>query len=106
MHPNDWEGIRLTRTADGLYILGNPYDQIMPRLWGLPVALSDNQTENTAIVGDFGGYARLRIRRDVLVERTNSHDTYFINGKQAIRAGIRCAAVWTRAAAFATVTGI
>lgn len=106
MHPNDWEGVRLTRTADGLYILGNPYDQIRPQLWGLPVAISDNQTENTAILGDFGGYARLYIRRDIVVERTNSHDTYFINGKQAIRAGVRCATVWKRAAAFCTVTGI
>lgn len=106
LHPNDWQEIRLTRTADGIYILGNPNDPAPAAIWGLPVALSDNQTENTAVVGDFAGYARLRIRRDVVVEKTNAHSTDFINGKQAIRAGLRCATVWTRAAAFCTVTGI
>jgi len=105
-HPNDWESIRLTRTADGIYILGNPQDPGPDRIWGLRVVQSDNQTENTAVVGDFANFSRFRLRRDVLVERTNSHDTYFTSGKQAIRAGIRCAFVWSRAAAFCTVTGI
>lgn len=106
LHPNDWEGIRLTRTADGIYIFGNPADPTPPRIWGLYVAESDNQTENTAVVGDFANYSRLRVKRDVLVEKTNSHASDFINGKQAIRAGIRCCAVWRRGAAFCTVTGI
>lgn len=105
-HPNDWQDIRLTRTADGIYILGNPQDPGPDRIWGLRVAQSDNQTENTAVVGDFANYSQLRVRRDVVIEKTNSHDTNFINGKQAIRAGVRCAFVWRRAAAFATVTGI
>lgn len=105
-HPNDWESIRLTRTADGIYVLGNPQDPGPDRIWGLRVVQSDNQTENTAVVGDFANFSRFRLRRDVLVERTNSHDTYFTSGKQAIRAGIRCAFVWSRAAAFCTVTGI
>lgn len=105
-HPNDWQDIRLTRTADGIYILGNPQDPGPDRIWGLRVVQSDNQTENTAVVGDFANYSQLRVRRDVVIEKTNSHDTNFINGKQAIRAGVRCAFVWRRAAAFCTVTGI
>lgn len=105
-HPNDWQEVRLTRTTDGIYILGNPNDPAPASIWGLPVAQSDNQTENTAVVGAFATHARLRIRRDIVIEKTNSHDTHFINGRQAIRAGIRCATVWNRAAAFCTVTGI
>jgi hypothetical protein len=105
-HPNDWQDLRLTRTADGIYILGNPNEAGPSRIWGLVPIESDNQTENTAGVGDFANHARLRLRRDVVVEKTNSHDTNFINGRQAIRAGIRCATVWNRAAAFCTVTGI
>lgn len=105
-HPNDWQDIRLTRTADGIYILGNP-DAVGPtNLWGMQVAESDNQTENTAVVGDFLNYARMYVKRGIEIERTNSHDTFFINGKQAIRAGFRGAMVWKRAAAFCTVTGI
>jgi HK97 family phage major capsid protein len=105
-HPNDWQDIRLTRTADGIYILGNPADPGPMTIWGLNVAQSDNQTENTAVVGDFANYARFRLRRDVLVEKTNSHSDDFVNGKLAIRAGIRCAFVWRRPAAFCQITGI
>ena len=105
-HPNDWQDIRLTRTADGIYILGNPNGAGPDRLWSLRVVQSDNQTENTAVVGAWATWSQLRVRRDVLVEKTNSHDTYFTSGKQAVRAGVRLATVWRRAAAFCTVTGI
>lgn len=106
LHPNDWQDLRLTRTTDGIYILGNPQDPGPARIWGLTPVESDNQTENTAIVGDFANFSRLRLRRDMLVEKTNSHASDFVSGKQAIRAGIRCAMVWSRAAAFCSVTGI
>lgn len=105
-HPNDWQDIRLTRTADGIYILGNPADAAPERIFGLRAAISDNQTENTAVVGDFANFSRLRTKRDMVVERTISNADDFTKGKQAVRAGIRCAAVWLRGAAFCTVTGI
>lgn len=105
-HPNDWQDIRLTRTADGIYILGNP-DAVGPvSLWGLQVVESDNQTENTAVVGDFLNYARFYVRRGITIERTNSHNTDFVNGRQAVRATMRGAMAWKRPAAFCTVTGI
>lgn len=106
LHPLDWQDVRLTRTADGIYILGSPTDPGPRQLWGLPVATSTNQTQNTGLVGDFANWARLRLRRGIVVERTNSHDTHFINGKQAIRAGFRCAAVYKRPSGFCTITGI
>ncbi len=106
MHPNDWQDLRLTRTADGIYILGNPGDAITPRLWGLPVAVSTVFTENTALVGDFGQYSELAIRRGIEIQVSNSHSTYFVEGKQAIRADMRAALQVYREAAFCTVTGI
>lgn len=105
-HPNDWQDVRLLRTADGIYIWGSPSEMGPASIWGLRVVESDAQTENTAVVGDFANFSLLVVRRGVVVERTNSHSSDFISGKQAIRAGLRCATVWTRAAAFATVTGI
>jgi HK97 family phage major capsid protein len=105
MHPNDWQDLRLTRTADGIYILGNPSDPSLTRLWGLPVVISDAETENTALVGDFVNHCELRPRRGAEVEvGFNSGD--FVAGKQTIRAGLRVAFVVYRAAAFCTVTGI
>jgi HK97 family phage major capsid protein len=106
MHPNDWQDIRLLRTADGIYIWGNPSDVGPERIWGLQIAQSDAIAENTALVGDFANYSELATRRGIDVQVSNSHGTYFIEGKQAMRADLRAALVVYRPAAFATVTGI
>lgn len=106
MHPNDWQGVRLLTTTDGVYIWGSPSEAGPARIWGLPVVETDAQTENTAVVGDFANFSLLVIRRGLEVQVSNSNEDYFIKGKQAVRAGIRCATVWTRAAAFVAVSGI
>ena len=106
MHPNDWQDIRLLRTADGIYVYGSPMDPGAARMWGIPVCQTTFQTENTAMVGDFARYCTLFMRQGVRFAVTNSHDTNFINGKQAIRADIRAVSVFYRETAFCTVTGI
>ena len=106
IHPNDWQDIRLLRTADGVYIWGNPSEAGPERIWGVQAVQSDAQTENTAVVGDFANYSLLVVRRGIAVKVSDSHSDFFIKGKQAIRADIRGASVWLRAAAFCTVTGI
>jgi len=105
-HPNDWQDIRLLRTADGIYIWGNPSDAGPERIWGLRVVQSDALTENTGLVGDFANHTELAIRRGVDVQVSNSHGTFFVEGKLAIRADMRVALIVYRPAAFATVTGI
>lgn len=105
-HPNDWQDVRLLRTADGIYIWGNPSESGPEFIWGLRVVKSDAQTENTAVVGDWANYSLLAVRRGIDVQTTNSHGTFFIEGKQAVRADMRAALVFTRPAAFCTVTGI
>jgi len=70
LHPNDWQEIRLTRTADGIYILGNPADVGAQRLWGLPVVVTDAETEGTGLVGDFANHCELRPRRGAEVDQT------------------------------------
>lgn len=105
-HPNDWQDVRLLRTSDGLYIWGSPSEAGPARIWGVNVVESDAQTENTMVVGDFANYSLLVVRSGMDVKVSDSHSTYFTEGKQAIRAGLRVAAVWLRPAAFATVTGV
>ncbi|MGH9251401.1 MAG: phage major capsid protein, partial [Acidimicrobiales bacterium] len=105
-HPNDWQDIRLLRTNDGLYIWGNPSEAGPERIWGLTIAQAVAQTENTAIVGDFGTFSELAVRRGVDVQVSNSHASFFIEGKQAVRADMRVAFVVYRPVAFCTVTGI
>lgn len=105
LHPNDWEAIRLTRTADGIYILGNPAVAGPMTLFGLPVAIGDVITENTGLVGDFGNFCQLFERRGVDVQ-VGFSGTQFVEGKQTMRADLRAAFVVFRPAAFCTVTGL
>ena len=106
MHPLDWQDIRLLRTADGIYIWGNPSDAGPERIWGLQVTQAQALAENTALVGDFANFSELAIRRGMDVQISNSHANFFIDGKQAVRADTRAAFVIYRPSAFCTVTGV
>lgn len=105
LNPLDWQDIRLLRTADGIYIWGSPSDAGPERIWGLPVAKSDAQTENTGLVLDTS-FTELATRRGVDVQISNAHSDFFIRGKQAVRADMRMAFIVYRPAAVAKVTGI
>ena len=105
-HPNDWQEVRLLRTADGIYIWGNPSEAGPERIWGLPVVQNESLTENTGLVGSFEpAWISLFERRGVIIER-GFVGTQFTEGKQTIRGSMRAALTVFRPAAFATVTGI
>jgi HK97 family phage major capsid protein len=105
-HPTDWQNIRLLKTADGVYIWGSPSEAGPARIWGQQVVECDALTVGTAVLGDWPMYSELAMRRGIDVQYSNSHSTFFIEGKQAIRADLRCALVFYRPAAFCTVTGL
>lgn len=105
MHPNDWQDVRLLRTASGDYIFGSPSTPGAQTLWGLPVALSTAVTEGNAIVGDFANFCRIGEKRGVLVEVGYS-GTQFVEGKRTIRASLRACFTVYRINAFCIVTGV
>lgn len=105
-HPNDWQDVRLLRTADGVYIWGNPSESGPERIWGLVVAQSDAIVENTALVGDFSPVmSQLYVRRGLEVQ-IGYDSTDFVQGRQTVRAGMRGGLVIYRGEAFCTATGI
>lgn len=105
-NPADWQNVRLLRTADGIYIWGNPSDAGVATIWGLRAVVAQALTAGTAVVGDFANFSELAVRRGVDVQISNSHDDYFVKGKQAMRADIRVALTFYRPAAFCLVTGL
>lgn len=105
LNPNDWMGIRLLRTADGIYIWGNPSDAGPERIWGLTVSQAQALTQGTGLVADTQ-FLELANRSGLDIQVSNSHGTFFIEGKLAIRADIRVALVVYRPAAVCTVTGL
>jgi len=105
-HPTDWQEIRLLRTGDGIYIWGAPMDAGPARIWGLPVVVTTAETVTQALVGDFAQYSQMAIRKGMEFQITNSHDTYFILGRQAIRMDMRLAFMVYRHEAFCEITGL
>lgn len=106
MHPLDWQDIRLTRTADGIYIMGSPADAGSPRLWGLPVVTDVATTQNTAVVGDFATYIEFVQRQGVVFEYSDSHAGLFIQRTLAVLASIRAAVPVYRPSAFVQIVGV
>lgn len=106
MHPTDWQGIRLLRTSDGVYIWGSPSESGPERMWGLPIVQQDADAAGTAYVGSFQpSWISLFERRGVDVQ-VGFTGTQFTEGKRTIRADMRMAFVVFRPNAFSTVTGL
>ncbi len=105
-HPNDWQEYVLLKNSNGDFLFGNPFQGAGPTsLLGVPVSVSDAQTENTGLVGDFANFSRLDDRRGVMVQ-LGFVGTQFVEGKMTMRADLRTAFTVTRPAAFCTITGI
>lgn len=102
--PADWQTIRLSKTADGIYLYGAPADAGPERVFGVPVLQTTQLSAGAkAVLGDYARHAGLFSRRGIDVQVSNSHGTFFVEGKLAIRADVRVAMVHFRPSAFAKV---
>ena len=105
LHSTDWQTFRLMRTADGIYIMGNPAEPGPMNLFGVPVALNEVLTLGTGMVGDYGRFSKVWERKGIAVE-VGFTGTQFTEGKKTLRADGRFAFVVRRAAAFCSLTGL
>lgn len=108
MNPSNWQTILLTKDSTGNYYGGSgPFAAPhVPTLWGVPVAISQVIVANTCLVGAFKTAAMLFRRGGLRVESSNSHASYFVENKIAVRAELRAALTVQRPGAFGTVTGL
>jgi HK97 family phage major capsid protein len=112
VHPNDWEAIRLLRTADGEYIFGDPFDAGPERMFNKPVIISPLIAEGTGLVGAFGAACQVwdREQARVTFAETGLGDggsgELFLKNQVRFRGESRIAFGVFRPAAFVTVTGI
>lgn len=106
IHPDDWQGVRLLRTSDGIYIWGSPSEAGPERLWGLPVVQQDADAAGTGYVGSFQpSWISLFERRGVDIQ-IGYVGSQFGEGKRTVRGDMRAVLVVMRPAAFCSVTGL
>lgn len=106
LHPNNFMTMRLARTADGIYIMGNP-DQIgLTQIFGIRPVQSLAMPSGTGLVGDFSSYCALLSVWGLAVEATNSDGTTFRNDIITIKASVRCGLVIQRLQAFCKVAAL
>ena len=104
--PSNWTPIRLAKTAAGQYIYGDPWVPGPETIFGKRVIVTVNQTDNTALVGQFRMGCTLYYRQAVTVDSTNSNEDDFKYNRIALRAEERLAVGVHRPAAFCTATGL
>lgn len=106
MHPEDWQDIRLTRTADGIYIFGAPTEAGPERLWGLPVVQQDAVAAGWGMTGSFQpAWLSFFEKRGVDIQ-VGFVGSQFGEGKRTVRGDMRGTLVTFRPAAFCEVTGL
>jgi HK97 family phage major capsid protein len=68
MNPADFGAIERLKTSDAAYVVGNPFGQLTPILWGLPVVLSNNMTEGQFLMADFANSYDHVMRQSTVVQ--------------------------------------
>lgn len=104
IHPTNFQPVRLMR-ANGMYVWGHPSVPGPMTMWGVPVAVTDAITLNTAVVGDFVNHAQVWMRQGVEIS-VGYHNDYFIKSLQVIRATLRATLAVYRPLAFEAITNL
>lgn len=110
INPLDWYSLDFLLAkngVDGGYLIGDPRasTEQLNTLWGLKVVVTDAQTENTVLVGDFR-YAMRWAREGVSISLSDSHSDFFVRNLLAILAERRDAFGVLDIQAFCEVTGV
>lgn len=106
LNPQDWYDIDVKKAGstatDIRYIVGNPREASVTRLWGLPVILSNSIASGTFLLGAFDMGAEIKDRMQATVEVSRENSDNFVKNMITILAEERIALVVYRPAAFIT----
>jgi HK97 family phage major capsid protein len=109
INPADWysTGFLTAKDTAGRYLVANPAAGVdaLNSLWGLSVVVTEAQTQNTALVGDFR-QAILWEREGVNVMVSDQHSDFFTRNLLAILAERRAAFGVLDPEAFCTITAV
>ena len=110
MHPSDWNQIVTSVTdvetsgsKNPLFVVAGGFGaDAAPSIWGLKVVPTTAISNNTVLVGKFGGgeAANVVMRQGIELAVTDSHSDFFIKNQLAIRATMRMGFPVYRQAAF------
>lgn len=106
LNPQDWYDIdvRKVGASDDRYVVGDPRNMSVPRLWGIPVIITNSMTAGTALLGSFALGAEIKDRQSASVEMSLEDSTNFQKNMVTIRAEERIALCVYRTAAFIKAT--
>ena len=102
LNPADYWSIRLSKDADGRYILGSPQGPAMQTLFdSLNVVQSTAISPGQFLLGSSNpNVVQLRMKQEATIEISTEHSDYFTRNLVAIRAELRAALVVMRPGAF------
>ena len=99
IHPSDWMRMRLLKSADGEYLLGNPQVAAEQRLFGLPVVTTTAMAIDKFLIGDFRRAATLYDRQEATVALSTEDGDNFVKNMVTIRCESRLGLALKNAAA-------
>lgn len=113
MAPQAWAAIELQKDTTGQYLIGNPTGTIIPRLWGLPVVVSQTNPPftttagaNSCLVGAFGTQSQIFDRMDAAIFVSTEDQDNFIKNMVTILAEERLTSVVYNPTAFVKVADL
>ena len=107
IHPANWQTLQLMKDSALDYVGSGPFQSPQrPTLWGLPVVITTAIAAGTALVGAFKTGAQLFRHGGIRIDISNSHSTFFVENKIAIRCEERIALAVYRPASFGIVNGL
>lgn len=75
----DWAAIELAKDDESRYMFSDPQGRAQPRMWGVPVIVSNSLTAGTFLVGAFDMAAQLWDREDAVIEVGLNSDNFTKN---------------------------